>query len=279
MQSSSFVSKETKSVLLSNLEYIPLRLLRKFFFTEKFLIKFGQFVPHYLMNQNQADPKPIVDEYERHFRAKNFLPSGLTIMEIGAGATNSAGYEMAARGWGKIYLLEPYVDFGEAQDRELLEKLCLEQNLDKKWLRARVARLKSLQEMKNESVDVILSSSVLEHVFEPHEFFAGLKKALKKDGAMLHIVDYRDHFFKYPYHFLQFSKKTWNRWLNPGDLPAWRLGDHLSIMKDLDMTVQILHHRVDREAFEKIKHYVSKDYNLDDSLLAATTAVLWVKKR
>ncbi|MCK4793429.1 MAG: class I SAM-dependent methyltransferase, partial [Desulfobacteraceae bacterium] len=230
-------------------------------------------------NQNQADPKPIVDEYERHFRAQNVLPSDITILEIGAGATNSTGYEMAARGWGEIYLLEPYVNFAEAQDRELLEKLCLERNLDEQWLKARVARLKSMQEVENESMDVILSSSVLEHVSDPHEFFAGLEKALKKDGAMLHVADFRDHFFKYPYHFLQFSKKTWNRWLNPGNLPAWRLSDHLSIMKDLDLTVQILHHRVDREAFEKIKRYVSKDYDLDDPLLAVTTAVLWVKKK
>ena len=35
---------------------------------------------------------------------------------------------------------------------------------------------------------------------------------------MLHVVDYRDHFFKYPLHFLQFSQNTWRRFLNPGRL-------------------------------------------------------------
>ena len=96
---------------------------------------------------------------------------------------------------------------------------------------------------------------------------------------MLHIADYSDHFFKYPYHFLQFSKKTWNRYLNPGDLPGWRLGDHLVILQELGLEVSILEEQSDAAAFARIRPYISSDYDPEDLHIATTQAVLAIARK
>ncbi|MFQ5686111.1 MAG: methyltransferase domain-containing protein [Candidatus Scalindua sp.] len=266
-------------MLLSNLEYVPLRLLRKFIFTKQLFKKFSQFVPYYVTNQNQLDPKPTVNQYEKYLSAENNALKEKTILEIGVGTTNSCGYEMAARGWGFIYLLEPYAELDEIQDDLLLCKLAKERGYEKQRIKSQVQRLKETKMIGNQSVDLILSNSVLEHVLEPQELFSALKRVLKNDGVMLHIVDYRDHFFKYPYHFLQFSKNVWNRFLNPGDLPVWRLDDSLQIIKDVNLSVQIVDQQADSAFFERIRPHISNDYDRNSPFIEVSSAVLQVKKK
>jgi SAM-dependent methyltransferase len=142
-------------------------------------------------------------------------------------------------------------------------------------LSTQVCRVRQLNAIEGGSIDLILSGSVLEHVSDPLALFAQLRRLLVPGGAMLHIVDYRDHFFKYPYHFLQFRKATWNRWLNPGDLPVWRLYDHLDQLKAAGFSTRVLAESRDREAYAAIAAHVSSDYNRDDERLQATFAALW----
>ena len=268
-----------KYMLLSNLEYVPLRLLRKFILTERLLKNINRILPYYVTNQNQVDPKPIVDQYEKYLFAEDIILKGKTILEIGTGATNSTGYEMAARKWGYIHLMEPYAKFDKGLDDLLLSRLASPRNYDKQILKSQVQRLGELKAIENQSIDLILSNSVLEHVLDPQKLFSELKRVLRNDGVMLHIVDYRDHFFKYPYHFLQFSKKNWDRFLNPGDLPVWRLDDSLQIIKELSLSVQIIEQKVDSEIFDRIKPNISNDYDLNNPFIGVSFAVLQVKKK
>ena len=159
-----------------------------------------------------------------------------------------------------------------------MNKLANEQNDEKLRIKSGVRRIKELKIIEDQSIDLILSNSVLEHVLEPQELFSELKRVLKNNGVMLHIVDYRDHFFKYPYHFLQFSKKIWNRFFNPGDLPVWRLDDYLQIIKELDLSIQILDQQVDKDSFEIIKPYISSDYDPSDTFIGVGFAILRVNK-
>jgi SAM-dependent methyltransferase len=53
--------------------------------------------------------------------------------------------------------------------------------------------------------DVIVSCAVIEHVADPVAAFAGMAGALKPGGAMVHIIDLRDHgMFSYKWHELKF---------------------------------------------------------------------------
>jgi len=259
-------------MLRSNLEYIPLRIIRKFLFTEKFLTKFSQFIPYYQTNINQSNPSLIVDNYAK-FLDKNITLNQLRILEIGAGATNSTGYEMVARQWGQVILFEPYAEFNEYTDTKLFDKY-FHYN---PFIKENVKRVDTLSKVEDNSIDLVLSSSVLEHVLDPEKLFLDLTRVSKKEGVMLHLIDYRDHFFKYPYHFLQFSKKSWNRFLNPGDLPGWRLSDHLKIFKKLGFSVTFLEKRVDETNFCKIKPHVSEDYDVNDPDLKVIQVVAFIK--
>lgn len=266
-------------MLLSNLEYVPLRLLRKFIFTEQLLKKVDQILPYFVTNQNQVDPIPIVDQYEKYLSIEDNIIKEKTILEIGAGTTNSTGYEMAAREWGFIHLIEPYAELDKALDDLLLCRLSDPRDYDKQILKSKVQRVRGLEAIESQSVDIVLSNSVLEHVLDPQKLFSELKRVLRDDGVMLHIVDYRDHFFKYPYHFLQFSKKNWDRFLNPGDLPVWRLDDSLLIIKELSLSVQIIEQKVDSEIFDRIKPNISNHYDLNNPFIGVSFAVLLVKKK
>jgi len=93
----------------------------------------------------------------------------------------------------------------------------------------------------------------------------------------LHIVDYRDHFFKYPLHFLQFSEQTWQSFLNPGDLPRWRLGQHVTALKHAGFQVIVLHQEIDVDNFAWIQQRISNHFDLTDPTLGVLRAVIFCR--
>ena len=257
---------------LSNLEYLPLRLLRRFVFSDAFLLRWGRLLPYYRTNHNQADPAPLAEAYLRHWPA---VSTAETVLEIGVGATNSTGYELAARNpRARIVLLEPFVAFDPALDRKLLAEVAARHRCAPETLTARVRRVTSLATEPNAAHSVILSTSVLEHVAAPAALFAALRRVLRPDGVMLHLVDYRDHFFKYPLHFLQFRKAVWSRWLDPGDLPRWRLYDHIEALEAAGFAVSLPEIRHDPAAFARIAPQLSPDFRKDDPRVGVTFAAL-----
>ena len=145
--------------------------------------------------------------------------------------------------------------------------------------KGRVIRTTTLDNVPEKSIDVIFSNSVLEHVTKPDELTTELKRALKPGGCMVHAIDYRDHFFKYPFHFLQFSKKTWDRWLNPGDLPRQRISDHIELCRKNGFSVEVIRRENDYPAFSAIKGKLHPEFaGYTDEDLSTITAVLIVRR-
>ena len=143
---------------------------------------------------------------------------------------------------------------------------------------SRIERISSLEAVPDHSIDLVLSNSVLEHVISLDQLLASLKRVLKPEGSMIHSVDYRDHFFKYPYHFLLFRARIWERWLNPGDLPRWRLSGHLKAFSARDFSTEVLESQSLPSAFEKVGSSISKDFGTDDPTIAITSAILLIKQ-
>lgn len=259
-------------MLRSNLEYILLRLLRRFVFSDAFLLRWGRLLPYYRTNTNQTDPEPIVSEYARH------LPHDVrfqSVLEIGVGATNSTGYALAARfPTARLTLLEPFVPLDQAADKGLLTAIASRHAIDPAELSRRVERINNLGDVPARHFDLILSSSVLEHVSDPARLFSELKRVLQPQGQMIHLVDYRDHFFKYPFHFLQFNRGVWVRWLNPGDLLRWRAYDHRDLLHSAGFNVTLAEVRYDEAAFSKISGRLSPDFRREDPLTSATYAAI-----
>jgi SAM-dependent methyltransferase len=258
------------------LEYIVLRLARRFLFSDRLLRRVGRFVPYYRTNANEVDARPVVETYRRLLAASGTaLPAHPVILEIGSGATNSVGYALAASdlagAGGRIFLFEPYVELDEDMDRAQRAALPAD-------VAARVRRIASLREIEPGSVDLVLSHSVLEHVRDPEATLADIGRAMGPSGVMLHVVDYRDHFFKYPFHFLLFSRRSWDRWLDPGDLPRWRLGDHLRQLSAAGFRAQVLESRSLPEEFARVAARIHPDFDRADEAIAVTHAALLVSR-
>ncbi len=258
------------------LEYVVLRGIRRFLFSESSLHALGRFLPHYRVNTGLTDPFAIAEAYVADLGRQGVSVAGKRVLEIGSGAANGAGYALAAMGAAKVVCHEPYVAFDVGLDARHLGGLVPRFPKVKFSV---VDRVKTLDSLAPGSIDVVVSNSVLEHVADPPALFASLARLLAPGGVMLHRVDYRDHFFKYPYHFLLFSKRTWNWFLNPGDLPRWRLDDHLAALAGAGFTTTVLEADSDPEAFATIAGRLHPDFqDRDMDMLAVTRAVLLGRK-
>lgn len=257
-------------------EYVALRLVRRFVFSESLLKRAGGLLPYYRANANEVDARSVIASYERFLaRCDRRLPANPVILEIGSGTTNSVGYALAqhrlAGPRGRVVLYEPFARLDPAAERRHRAALPAD-------IAPRVQRISTLQVVAPGSVDIVLSNSVLEHVRDPAATFAELDRVMSPSGFMLHVVDYRDHFFKYPFHFLLFPKRVWDRWLDPGDLPRWRLGDHLRLLEAGGFRTEVLDVESMPDEFVKIAPGIHPDFDRSDPNLAVVQAVLLVTR-
>lgn len=216
-------------------EYIILRLIRKFIFSYNFLLKFGKYFPYFKVNLNQSNSNLIVEEYFKCImeNCPQILEKhNLKVLEIGVGKTNSTGYMISKIFKCEVDVYDPYVEFDSIEDGRMLNYF----NISK----STIDNVNRVVELNTNEYDLILSHSVLEHVEDLDTLFKSNSLVLKENGISIHIVDYRDHFFKYPYFFLMFTDNTWNKWLNPGDLYRWRLDDHIESARKANFDIKVL---------------------------------------
>jgi len=265
-------------MIWSNIEYLALRLARKFLFTDTLLAGFGRILPYYLASLGESSPELVVDHYRQRCSRAGILTEGKTVLEVGIGATNGSGYEFAARGAGRFWGYEPFRPFDVRNDGIQLRRISSRTDRSEADLLRAVTRIHNLGVVAGGSVDLIVSYSVLEHVADPRALFAELKKVLSPGGAMIHCVDYRDHFFKYPFHFLQFSDTFWDRYLNPGDLQRFRLTDHLGMIAESGLTADVIHTTHEREKLDALQGRIDERFShIDHDTLSVATADLCVR--
>ena len=230
-------------------------------------------------NLGAANGAGVVGLYRKYLADRRpGWPAGYTILEAGVGATNGSCYELAALGARRVFALEPFVALDAARDGAQLSA-AVREGSSAEALASTVERLPDPTSALAASVDCILSNSVLEHVTDLDGFAREMAGLLAPGGFMLHVVDYRDHFFRFPYHFLLWSSATWQRWLNPGDLPRWRICDHSHAFERAGLSVEVLLARPVPEAFAHIRADVHPDFSrYSESDLETAFGVLFVTR-
>ena len=131
-----------------------------------------------------------------------------------------------------------------------------------------------------ERFDLVISNSVYEHVDDA----AGITRALAKwtatDGVHIHFVDLRDHFFKYPFEMLKFSKRTWTLLLNPtSNHNRLRLWDYRDIFSSSFGQVQIDVLGRDDHAFSMAKAHIRPEFVSGNPTEDATTLIRIAARR
>jgi SAM-dependent methyltransferase len=253
------------------IEYIAFRLVRKFLIPDWLLDLIGGAVPYYSAGRATFDPRPIADDYVDHATSSGVNLKGMRLLELGAGVTNSAAYELTARENGSVLVYDPFVRPDERLNRLWLDRIARDYRIPQTSLEASVTRISNLSGIADGSIDVVISHCVLEHVTDPADLFRILYRKLVRNGVMLHFVDYRDHFFKYPFHRLLFSRKTWRRWLSPRNLPGWILRDHCDMLIKSGFRVTCTTLSADPDAIDLIRDRISADYNRESPDLAIMT--------
>jgi SAM-dependent methyltransferase len=259
--------------LLRDLPYLVPRVIRRKCFPTDIPRGLSAWIPGYRANLGTLSCAEVVNLYQPFLtpRLGPDWPRDRRILEIGIGATNSSAYEMAALGAASAIAFEPFIPLETALDSTLLAECAQRHALSAEAITARVRRLTSLDTVAAAGIDLILSSSVLEHVSDMDALARDLRRVLAPGGAMLHLVDYRDHFFRFPYNHLLWSDAVWDRWLNPGDLPRWRISDHVQCFERHGFRVEILQTKQLDAEFAKVRDRIHPRFTAYDAHALTTT--------
>jgi SAM-dependent methyltransferase len=179
------------------------------------------------------------DESSKHqwtFRGKH-------VLEIGSGRYARFALRLLASGADRVTLIDLYaVPLSNPEHHAVLVKDCamLGINRDDALSRIEVLRDDIVNlpvPIGNKKVDIVVSHSVLEHLYDPVLVMKCCCNWLKPGGQTHHIVDLRDHNlkFRYPLEMLTFSDGIWRRWLDLDGgfhLNRWRADDYLRAAKE-----------------------------------------------
>ena len=238
--------------------------------------------------------------FERIFN--NF--ENYTILEAGTGIYNPASAPLILGDVYKLILLEPYenkeIDFDRFNERfygliklaetdrtypikkvEDSEKIKTEEKFPKG-----VEFLNKLWEktgLPDNSVDLILSVSVLEHLRNPDGVLSECSRILKPGGWMINGVDLRDHYFKYPFEMLKYSENFWNMLTTSsggsGYQNRWRVSHWKEALDRHGFYTEVVSLENMRDKMLKEKPYFDPKFlNLPDDDLEISFAVLISRK-
>ncbi len=265
-----------------NLLYILLRLVRHFQPERltRFLLRRGLIIRPGLETR---EPAAAVARYVDALQARGFSLKGRQVLVFGYGGNYAVGAELLQAGAGHVLLLDRFAPPDDRRNRALLQTY-------PNYFRLQDGRVETMGEylaVMHEDVkkihigrkyDLVLSSSVYEHLDDVEGITAALAGITAADGMQVHYVDLRDHYFKLPFEMLRFSERAWKNWLNPtSNLNRYRLRDYREVFgRHFDeVSVNILAREPD--AFEHARRgirpeFLTGDDAQDDVTLIEVTA-------
>jgi SAM-dependent methyltransferase len=231
---------------------------------------------------------------------------GATLLEAGTGLYNPAAAPFMLYGSSRLILLEPYP--GKCYDlsrvRQRYSALLRHATADSEHpfelreipssldgpagsLPPGVELLHRHWEdsaLPSNSIDVIFSASVLEHVRNPEAVVRETARLLTPRGAAINLIDLRDHFFRYPLEMLKYSERAWRvlttnagggGYQNRLRLPTW-----LRLFKAAGFETEVISHQIlDQKFVLDKKHFAEPFCRMSDHDLRVATAILVSRPR
>src|SRR5262249_20759888 len=131
---------------LSNLEYVSLRLVRRFLFPAD-LQRIGRYLPFYRTNLTEVRPDHVCQLYRDALAQVDCTVDAKHIVEVGSGSTNAAGYALVCAGATHVWCVEPYVAFDADLDARMLVRLAEQHNRQPDAIRRAVQRCASFADV------------------------------------------------------------------------------------------------------------------------------------
>lgn len=220
-----------------NFQYLLLRLFRHFLPESfaRFLLKRRWLIRPGL---ESSDPFAAVDQYTNALNHSGKSVAGKKVLVFGYGGRFAVAVELLKRGASHIVLCDHFMSLDQQRNMELLPEYAdyLYLNNGKVMPLPQYITLlhgdirDSAVQQNISAVDLVLSTSVYEHLDDVNGITQALATLTASEGIHLHFVDLRDHYFKYPFEMLAFSEKVWKGFLNPtSNLNRLRLPDYQRI--------------------------------------------------
>jgi SAM-dependent methyltransferase len=267
-----------------SLFYLIPRFIRHFLperITRFFLLRNWVIQASLETNDSQAAIKRYVDALELH----NKTIKGKRVMVFGYGGRFDIGVALLEAGADQVVLCEKYAQPDERHNRTLLDKYPTHLFLDRGLVRPNPARMTLLEaDIRTVTpeqcapVDIVISNSVYEHLDDVDGITKSLAALTKPNGAQVHFIDLRDHYFKYPFEMLKFSKKVWYGCLNPtSNHNRFRLWDYRKVFEKYfgKVNVQVLER--DKANFEKARPEILHEFissKLEDDCVTLISVVV-----
>lgn len=217
-----------------NLRYLLLRLIRHFMpeGLARFLLKRRWIIKPGL---ESTDPFSASQRYVETLSAHSISITGKRVLVFGYGGRFAVGVDLLKRGAAHVVLCDHFVLLDTERNRALLSEYGRYLKEEQAEIQPRGEfitllhgdiREASIQAQVSQ-VDIVLSTSVFEHLDDVPGITKALANLTAPQGVHVHFVDLRDHFFKYPFEMLKFTKGVWRNFLNPtSHLNRYRLNDY-----------------------------------------------------
>lgn len=189
------------------------------------------------------------------FIRNNVSITDKVILELGPGNSYINAYNFILQGVKKVILVDKFprileskkqkefsaheIDFIKTKYKQKsLSFLDKNNKIDPLYIEFRNTDLRDIQNLE---VDIIISTSVLEHVKNVGEYIKKMYSILNYGGYMYHAIDMRDHYnFEKPFLFYKYSNKTWNKFLTKEGLSftnRWRYDDFIDFFKKIGFSI------------------------------------------
>lgn len=232
-----------------------------------------------------SNPFAAVQRYADVLSERGLSFRGKRVLVFGYGGRFDIGFGLLKEGAAHVILCDKYAPRDEAHNRQMFGVEEEYFYAEKKGLRPRPEWMTLLEaDIRDEEVirgmepvDIVLSSSVYEHLDDVEGITSALARLTKPDGIHIHFIDLRDHFFKYPFEMLRFSEGTWRNWLNPSsNHNRYRLWDYRRVFESCFGQVELKILAREDEAFRKVKPHIRSEFlsgNPDEDAVTLIRAV------
>ncbi|MBV6397462.1 MAG: hypothetical protein HFACDABA_03076 [Anaerolineales bacterium] len=263
-----------------NLRYLTLRLIRHFLpeGITRFLLRRGWIIRP---GMETRDPGGAVARYRETLAERNESLDDKRVLVFGYGGNFAVGAELLRAGASHVTLLDRFAPPDNRKNAQLLspypEYFQIENGAVKpvpEFITLIHDDIKNIIAGGIEPFDVVVSTSVYEHLDDVPGLTAALAALTRPDGADIHFVDLRDHYFKLPFEMLKFSESTWKNWLNPtSNLNRYRLHDYQRAFENLFADVEARVLERDQDSFLRAKPKIRSEFLSGDDEHDAVTLI------